>query len=216
MKEKFDIRILIIIVLTIILAVMCYFYFKEDNVQVQSRDFGNVTRTRTEKTRSSTETVSISATGSVASSVDEKLELEEGYYIEEVYIEKNEKVSEGEYILKYTNGDYLTAPYDCIINGIKVPDDDKKCTSQHYIEIVSSNNLMVQLKVDETKVSNLSVGDEAEIEITAFDNKIITGKITNISNSASNGKFNVTIEFENDGKIMIGMTAKVSVKKSGE
>lgn len=38
------------------------------------------------------------------------------------------------------------------------------------------------------------------------------GIVTNISSTASNGKFTVTVEFENDGEIMLGMTAVVNKK----
>ena len=37
------------------------------------------------------------------------------------------------------------------------------------------------------------------------------GVITNISSSASNGKFTVTIEFDNDSNVLIGMSSEVTI-----
>ena len=35
--------------------------------------------------------------------------------------------------------------------------------------------------------------------------------ITEMSNTASNGKFTVTVEFDNDGDVMLGMTAGINI-----
>lgn len=65
--------------------------------------------------------------------------------------------------------------------------------------------------MDETKIESIQLGQKASIEVTAYEDKILEGNVTHISSTASNGKFTVTVEFENDGNIMIGMTAKVEI-----
>lgn len=35
--------------------------------------------------------------------------------------------------------------------------------------------------------------------------------ITEMSNTASNGKFTVTVEFDNDGDVMLGMTVDINI-----
>lgn len=119
--------------------------------------------------------------------------------------------STGENILKYTNGIYLTAPYDCVVTEINIPDIQGKCTNEHYVKISSNNNLIVQFSVDETNINSISLGQTAQIQISAYENKVIEGVVTNISNTASNGKFTITVGFENDGEIMMGMTATVTI-----
>ncbi len=139
MKKKIDFRIFIIIILVIILAIMCYFYFKEDNTSGNMRDFTssdiediidtsetvNVSEDTKEKTTSET---LVSTTTSVSSALTEKLELHATYYLEECFVEEDDSVSSGENILEYTNGTYLTAPYDCIITTLNIPDEEEKCT----------------------------------------------------------------------------------------
>ena len=213
MKKKIDLRIPIIVILIFILTVMCIFYFKNDSTNVEQSKSKNKAEKSTTISSNTTETStkSISTTAEVTSAVTDKIELNATYYLEECYVEDEQNLSAGENILKYTNGTYLTAPYDCVIKTINVPEAGSKCTNEHYIEIESKTLLAVQFKVDETNINKISLGQEAQIEISAFDDKTLTGNVTNITNTASNGKFTVTVQFENDGEVMLGMSAKVSI-----
>lgn len=213
MKIKINFRIFIIIILIFVLIVMCYFYFKEDNVQIQDRImFAEKDNIKIEDNILNTNTKTIQTTSEVISSLTEKIELHATYYLEECYVDTNQQLKSGDNILKYTNGTYLTAPYDCVIGEINLPNDGEKCTNNNYIEISSRSLLAVQFKVDETKINEISIGQEVKIEIKAYDNKILIGNITNISSTASNGNFTVTAEFENDGDVMIGMTADITIE----
>lgn len=69
------------------------------------------------------------------------------------------------------------------------------------------------VKIDESKINLITLGQNAIVEISSYEDKKIEGNITNISNTASDGKFTVTIEFENDGEVMIGMSALVTIKE---
>lgn len=159
---------------------------------------------------SSKTTTTITGTSEIKSALIEKLELHAGYYLEEIYVEENSYIEQGQNILKYTNGEYLTAPYDCYIVSLNIPETSGKCLNNHYIQIESKNMLTVSMKVDETKINQLSVGDEAKITVSSID-KTYTGYITHIGSIASNGKFEVKIEFENDGDIKLGMTSEITI-----
>lgn len=205
--KKIDFRIPIIIVLTIILIIMCYFYFKEDN----SNNFFNNGNREISNTENVKKSYTVQTTSEIKSALTENIELHATYYLEESYVSENQLVKKGENILKYTNGTYLTAPYDSVITSINTPSVGAQCNNNHYIGISANNALKVELSVSESKISSISLGDEAVIKISSLDDKTYEGVVTNISNTASNGKFTVTIEFENDGNIYIGMTASVSV-----
>lgn len=209
-KGKIDYKILIIIILIIVLAIMCYFYFKEDSIQFDQSKLTNNTGISSINDKTANTTI-VNTTSEVSSGLTEKLELHATYYLEESYVEVNQSVKAGENILKYTNGTYLTAPYDCIITELNIPNNEEKCTSEHYIQISSNNTLKVQFKVDETEINNISLGQKANVQISAYENKVLEGIVTNISSTASNGKFTVTVQFENDGKVMIGMTAVITI-----
>lgn len=105
-------------------------------------------------------------------------------------IEKNQLVKTGENILKYTNGTYLVAPYDCYITELNLPDLNGKILNSHYVGISSSNSLMVTMGIDETNIEKVSVGLEATIEVTSLG-KTYKGNVTYIASTGSNGKFEV-------------------------
>lgn len=136
--------------------------------------------------------------------------LSTSYYFDSLYVEEDDIVKKGEKILKYTNGTYLTAPYDLIITKINVPNKGEKCSNNHYITIESNNSLKVSLNVDETKINSIILGESAKIKISSTGEQL-EGVITKISNTASKGKFGVTIEFENTGNIKVGMSANIMV-----
>jgi hypothetical protein len=155
-------------------------------------------------------TTTLKTNTEIESALTENIELHATYYLEEVYVEENEFVEAGENILKYTNGTYLVAPYDCYIIKLNLPDLEGKALNSHYVEISSSNSLMVTMNVDETNIENVSVGLEATIEVTSLG-KTYKGNVTHIASTGSNGKFEIEIEFENDGDTKIGMTGTVSI-----
>lgn len=203
MKEKFDVRIIIIVILTMILIgiIMAYNHTGNDIVT----DRGETVERQTTSSISK-----ISSSSEITSGLTEQLELHATYYYSEIYVEESRQIQKGENILKYTNGEYLVAPYDCIITEISVPEVNGKCTNKHYIEIEAINILQVSFSVSETKIDQLAVGQEATIKVEALG-KTFNGYVTNISSTANNGNFTVTVEFENDGNIKLGMTASVEI-----
>lgn len=146
----------------------------------------------------------------ISSAEVEEIELHAGYYLEEVYVEENQNVQEGENILKYTNGTYLMAPYDSSITELNLPDLEGKCLNSHYIQIESTNILSVSMSIDEEYIEKISIGTEATIKVNATS-QTYTGYVTHIDSTASNGKFAIDIEFENDGNVKLGMTGSVSI-----
>lgn len=153
----------------------------------------------------------VTTSAEVASALEENVDLHTGYYLEEVYVEENQFVSKGENILKYSNGTYLTAPYDCYISSISLPDEGSQITSDNYVKIQSKNALSISVNVSEKNVANVDVGDKATIKIKSLD-KEYTGYVTYVSNTASNSKFEVVINFVNDGDIKIGMSSSVTIE----
>jgi len=192
---------LLILILIILLGILCFYLFSDSEEYTKSQ----YTQTQ-QNTDSTVET--LSSTSEVKSALIENVELHATYYLEEVYVEENSYVSKGDKILKYTNGTYLTAPYDCYIVELNVPDEEGKVLNSHYVQIQSKNILTVSMKIDETKVNKLKIEDDAKITVSAID-KTYTGYITHIGSIASNGKFTIDIEFENDGDVKIGMTSTI-------
>lgn len=157
----------------------------------------------------------ISNTGEIKSNTEETLNLHTTYYLSEVYAKENQYINKGENILKYTNGTYLTAPYNLVVTELNIPNENEIITSKHSISVKGTDILQTSLTIGEDDLNKIKVGQEAQISISALNNKEYTGYVTNISNTgnySSNGsKFTVVVEFENDGEILIGMTGKTKV-----
>lgn len=211
MDKETKIQVGIIVVLLIVLIIMCVIYFSDnDNKGLSKDEIGSFDMETTTVTSDEDSTL-VTSSSEIKSALTENVELHATYYLEECYVQENEVVEAGANILKYTNGTYLTAPYKCVISALNIPESSGQCTNEHYVEISSVNILSVSLNVDESIVDQVSIGDEATITVSAFEDKTLTGNVTKISSIGSNGKFEVTVEFENDGDIMLGMSSKVSI-----
>ena len=207
MKKKIDKKIIAIILLLFILIGINLIYLLSNSDDSEQEEYQiNKSIINNEYNKTNT----ISTTGEIKSALSENLELHATYYLEEMYVENNKYVKQGEKILKYTNGTYLLAPYNCVINKTNIPEVEGKCTKEHYVTVEATNVVQMSIKVDEENISNISIGAEAELYVNALE-KTYVGYITKISSTASNGKFTITMEFENDGDIKIGMTGKCSI-----
>ena len=179
----------------------------------------STTSTKIEETTVEKHTITktLTSTGQIESATTEKLSLSSSYYFSSLCVEEDDIVKKGEKILKYTNGKYLTAPYDLVITGISVPTSKTKASSNNYIEVKRMDNLVVSLKVSESEISNINLDDEAEITLTADSSKKYTGKISKISSvatySASGSTFPIEISLENDeeNNIKIGMSVSCTI-----
>lgn len=215
MKKKKNKLIWVIIILIILLICTAFTYFNKKSEMVNGN--GEITTTNIKEVKVGTQTITKTLTnsGEISSNVTEELSLNTYRYFSEIYVEENDFVAEGENILKYTNGKYLTAPYDLVITKILVPDEGSRCTSQHAITVQSTKELTLTLNIDETEMSSVKVGQEVEIVANAYENETYNGTITKINqigNYASNGSsFTGTVVFENDGNLKIGMSASCTI-----
>lgn len=215
MKKKKSKMIWVILVLALVLIGMVYFYITSDSSnEVTSSD----STTTTKDVEVSTQTIinTLTSSGEIATATTEILELNTYRYFKEIYVEENDFVEEGANILKYTNGKYLTAPYDCVVTKITIPEESgDKCTSNHNIEIQSTEELVMNINIDEEDISKVKEGQEVEITVNAYEDKTYTGSITNINqigSYASNGSsFSAVVTFKNDGDVKIGMSASCSI-----
>ncbi len=218
MKHK-KLIIVLMLILVIIIIASCLIRFSNKNIKQNTQQFSQMQNSedqnkeeggRQKNKIQKEQTTTLSSNSEIKSALTENIELHTTYYLSKVYVEENQFVEKGGNILKYTNGTYLTAPYDCYITELNIPETKGQCLNSHYIQVESKNMLSVSMQVDETQISKVNIGKETTIEVTAIDKKY-TGYVTNVGSIASNGKFEVTIEFENDGNIMVGMTSKIEM-----
>ena len=210
--QKFK-KILMITILIIAISTTTFFIGKQIGLNTDTSS----TTTTIEEKMVGTRTIKKTLTGSgeISTANTEKIELSTTKYFETMCVEDDDIVQEGENILKYTDGTYLTAPYNCVINSHSTPETKTKATSSNYVEVKDLKNLIITLSINENEISNISLNQEVEIVLTADTSKTYTGKITKIESvgtySSSGTTFSVIISFENDGNIKLGMTASCTI-----
>ncbi|MCF0124487.1 MAG: HlyD family efflux transporter periplasmic adaptor subunit [Clostridia bacterium] len=209
-------KVVILIILMAIVGTITFFIGRQIGLNTDTSS----TTTTIEEVTVGNQTIkkTLTSSGEIKSSETEKLELSTSYYYETMCVEEDDTVKKGENILKYTNGKYLTAPYDCVISSYSVPDTKTKATSSHYVEIQNLKDLTISLSINENEISNISLEQEVEISLTANSNKTYTGKITKIdsigSYQSSGTTFPVEVSLENDGNIKIGMSVSCTINIS--
>lgn len=212
-KEKNPLTIAII-TLVIVLIVIIVLYVNP---------FGNSSsNTKMQQTSTTNQAIAsiqtientLSSSGQVSSGLTENQYLHTGYYFEEMLVEENVLIEEGTNIIEYTNGTYLTAPYDCVVIGTNLPNEDEICSSNHYIQISSTETLCMSLSVSETDINKIEVGDTVDITMTASGEEI-QGFITSVSEvgnySSSGSYFTAVVTFNNNGNQKIGMSATCEI-----
>lgn len=212
MNKKINPIVIIIAVLIVALIAIIYMY-----VSPSSTEINNVETTEgVSEAQASIQTIenSLSSSGQISSALDEKIKLHASYYFEELLVEENVYLEEGTNIIEYTNGIYLTAPYDCVLISSNLPGNGEICTTSHYIEIQSIETLKMNLSISETDISKVEIGDVVDITITATE-EVLEGRITSISEvgtySSSGSYFNSVVTFENNGNLKIGMSASCEI-----
>lgn len=216
MKKKVDYRLVLMGVLIVILIGLIYFYYHEEQMLTDVSGSGQISQESSQiiseaQAEIKTITNTISSSGEIKSALEETIGLHVGYYFSEVYVVENEAIAEGDKILKYTNGTYLTAPYSCVITKLELPEVAEKCSSKHSLTLQAVDNLTMTLQVEEEQLDSVIIGQEVQIAVNVYEDKVYTGYVTKISSTATytggSAKFSVIIEFPNDVAIKIGMSA---------
>lgn len=212
-KEKNPVTMLIIVLAVVLIAIVILYVnpFGNSNEDESANQTSNLNQAV-----ASIQTIenTLSSSGQVSSGLTENHYLHTGYYFEKMLVSENVLVEEGTNIIEYTNGTYLTAPYDCVVIETNLPNEDEICSSSHYIQISSTETLTMSLSVSETDINKIEIGDAVDITMTASGEKI-EGFITSVSEvgtySSSGSYFTAVVTFDNNGNQKIGMSATCEI-----
>ena len=207
MKKKiFILLITIVIIVTVIL------------IAVKSKeDTSKIIETNEKIAEVSTQSIitTLTAPGEVQSANVEKLTLNTSYYYLTMCAEQGDLVKEGANLLKYSNGTYLVAPYDCVITGYSVPEVKSICTSSNYIEVSSVEDLYMDINIGEDKIDKVTSGQEVDIVVSYDETKEYKGTISKINAIGTRGNgatnFAAIASMKNDGNLKLGMSATCTI-----
>ncbi|NNE27443.1 MAG: biotin/lipoyl-binding protein [Saprospiraceae bacterium] len=85
----------------------------------------------------------------------------------------------------------ITSPVDGVISTLNVEQGERvvgtmQMSGTELMRIANLSSMEVQVDVSENDIIRVSLGDKAEIEVDAYLDKIFSGEVTEIANSASN------------------------------
>lgn len=202
-----------IIILIIIFSTITFFIGRQIGLNTDTSN--TVTTISNETVERHTIQKTLTYSGEIQSANTENVALDTTKYFEMMCVEEDDTVEEGENIVKYTDGTYLVAPYDCVISSYSVPEASSICTSSNYIQIQDLENLSTTISISENDISEVTEGDSVEIVLSSDETKTYTGTITKIDSvgqyATSGTTFSGTVEFTNDGDAKIGMTVSLTV-----
>lgn len=207
MKNK---KIIFILLALVMVFITLKFFSKDDEVNkiVETQENVAEVTNRTILTK-------LTAPGEVNSAVNEKISLNTGYYFLTLCAEKEDFIKKGDNLLKYTNGKYITAPYDCILMEYSVPNAKDICTKDNYIYIVSTEDLYMDINIAEDELQKISLNQEVEITVGNDESKRYNGTISKISSIGTSNsgvtKFAAIASLKNDGTLKLGMSATCTI-----
>ena len=160
--------------------------------------------------------VNISGSGSVASINSSDVTSPSEGIVDEVLVEVNDVVSEGDELVTFTDGsDPITAPHAGTVTTFDVESGDRVQSGQTVSHITDYDTLQTVITVDELDISSVEEGQVAEITVSAFPDDTFTGKVTKVAKegTAENGvsSFEVTVQFDEPKEVLIGMSTEVKI-----
>ena len=132
---------------------------------------------------------------------------------------ENDQVSDGDRLLKLSNGDVLRSDIDGQVANLFVDPDDAVESGQALIDVVDFTRLEIEVKVDEFDVGAIESGKTAKVTIDALD-KTVEGTILRLDKLATKGNdisyYIAHLSFPKEDGVLPGMRvgAKVLSEKA--
>ena len=135
-----------------------------------------------------------------------------------VYVGVGDKVQKNSRLVRLSDGTTYTADFDGSVNVLEVAKDDEVYAGDTIVQIADFEHMKVTMRIDEYDITDVEVGQNCVITITATEEKI-NSKIATI-NFISTASYNVAyytatayIDVPEGMKIYPGMQVTVSIPK---
>ncbi|OPZ68331.1 MAG: macrolide transporter subunit MacA [Firmicutes bacterium ADurb.Bin467] len=157
---------------------------------------------------------SMDFTGTIAAKNSETLTASSAGTVRKIYVSEEQKVKEGDRLMRLSSGETLKASFDGTVNQISVAEEDEVVAGASLIQIVDFSNLRVSMRVDEYDISKVSVGLACSVTVTALD-LTFDSKLAHInrmpSSSGSTAYYTVTAEVDGADGALPGMQVTVTI-----
>ena len=131
-----------------------------------------------------------------------------------IYANAGDAVSEGDKLMRLSNGETIKADFDGRVNAVNVEVGDEIAAGASLIQIADFAHLQVTLRIDEYDIADVQVGQRCTVTATATE-KAFESEIDSINYiSASGGSvayYSATVYVTVDDGVYPGMQATVSI-----
>ena len=134
--------------------------------------------------------------------------------VRKLYVAAGDAVSEGDKLLRLSNGQTVEAEFDGRVNTVSVAEGDAVVAGDALIQVADFSHMKITLRVDEYDISDVQVGQACTVTATATEKTFETeiAAIDYISASGGNvAYYSATAYVDVDGGVYPGMQATVSI-----
>jgi len=109
----------------------------------------------------------------------------------------------------------VRAPMDGVVSGLEVNEGQHLTQGMIVAEIKGNSMLKILVEIDELDIAKIEIGQTADINLDALEDKEYTAKVTDINpigisiNNVTN--YIITLELPSNGEILLGMSAEVDI-----
>lgn len=155
-----------------------------------------------------------SFSGSIEAKNRQTVFADQPIQISELKVKAGDIVEKDDVLYKTNRGVNIKSEIDGEVLEIYVEEDEQIAPGTKIMEVVDYKDLQLKVKVDEYDLKSIKTDQVANVTIHAL-NKDFEGTITDIAKEGiyMNGVtfFNTTISIENQGDILVGMSAEAKV-----
>lgn len=152
--------------------------------------------------------------GSLIPAKDEVQTAKESLKVKEVYVAEGDTVTEGDLLLRGTDGTRIHAACTGTVEALYVEADDPIQPGSQLCRIVDYDRLEVSVNVDEYDIDSLALGKEGTVYVNAVD-AAVPGQVTEIGREAVNqggvSFYPVKFAIEPPANVRSGMSVEVQV-----
>ena len=106
--------------------------------------------------------------------------------VRKVYVEAGQDVTEGDNLLRLSNGDTVKAEFDGRVNSLSVAEGDEVISGDMLVQVADFTHMKVSFRVDEYDILDVSVGQACTVTATATE-KTFQSEIASIDYISSAG-----------------------------
>ena len=142
----------------------------------------------TEKAAKRTITESVSTSGKIYPETEVKVSPDFSGQVTELKVTEGDKVKKGQVLARVNNRSSIEAPIDGVVLSLKVKKGESVTGNSFSVgtemmTVADMSVLEVRVDVGENDIIKINIGDSADVEVDAYNNRKFKGVVTKMANS---------------------------------